>query len=372
MKILVLTNFGMGLYRFRKELLEKMINQGYDVTVSFPQDEYVPLLEKLGCKFVETKVSRRGTNPVADLQLLSSYIALIKSERPDYVLTYTIKPNVYGGLACQITKTPYIPNVTGLGTAIMNGGPLQTVTLQLYKQGLRKAQCVFFQNRENEQFFQDRKIVNSQTHVLPGSGVNLKEHCFEEYPSVNGTVRFLFIGRIMKDKGINELLKAAKEIKQSYSNVMFDIVGFCEEEHMNQLQQLTADGIIQYHGQQKDVHTFIKNAHAIILPSYHEGTSNILLESASTGRPILASNISGCKETFNEGESGFGFKPKNTQDLIETINKFIQLPYERKKMMGIAGRKKIEAEYDRNIVVDLYLQQIECEGEKNNELIRQN
>lgn len=372
MKILILTNFGMGLYKFRKELLHKFIDLDFDVTVSFPYDEYVPLLEEMGCKYVETKLSRRGTNPFSDINLFFSYITLIKKEQPDCVLTYTIKPNVYGGLACQITKTPYIPNITGLGTSIMNGGVMQKITLQLYKIGLRNARCIFFQNEENESFFQNRNLVKTPTKILPGSGVSLVEHQYEEYPIDDGTVRFLFIGRIMKDKGINELLEAAEIIKKRYSNISFDIVGFCEEDYLEQLRLLTDAGVINYHGQQNDVRHFVKNTHAVILPSYHEGTSNVLLESASTGRPILASNISGCRETFDEGESGLGFEPRNTEDLVDKIQKFIGLNYNRKKEMGIAGRIKMEAEYDRNIVINLYLKQVFNKGEIENELIREN
>ncbi len=358
MRILALANFGMGLYKFRKELLQELIKLGHEVVVSLPDDEYVPLLEDLGCRYIETKVDRRGTNPITDLKLLFSYAKIIKNIKPDIVLTYTIKPNVYGGLACRITKTPYLPNITGLGTAIENEGLLQNITLGLYKIGLRNAKCVFFQNESNKQFFIDKGILKSNMKVIPGSGVNLEQHKCEAYPKDEEIIRFLFIGRIMKAKGIDELLEASKQIKQRYSNVEFDLVGFCEEGYSEQLKELNDSGIIHYHGQQNDVHKFIKMSHATILPSYHEGTSNVLLESASTGRPILASNVTGCKETFDEGISGLGFAVKNVNSLVSTIIKFLELPHEKKKQMGLAGRKKMEQEYDRRIVVDAYLEQI--------------
>lgn len=363
MRVLVLANFGMGLYKFRKELLQELIKLNYEVFVSLPKDEYVHLLEDLGCKYIESKVDRRGTNPVTDLKLLSGYIRTIKTIKPDIVLTYTIKPNVYGGLACRITKTPYLPNVTGLGTAIENKGLMQKITLNLYKIGLKEAKCIFFQNEPNRRFFTHKKIVNSNSKVIPGSGVNLEQHKLEDYPENDGTIRFLFVGRVMKAKGINELLEAAKTIKKKYPSVEFHIVGFCEEGYSELLKKLSDSGIIHYHGQQNDIHKFIKSSHATILPSYHEGTSNVLLETASTGRPILASIVTGCKETFDEGISGIGFEVKNKEALMNSIIKFIKIPYEKKRQMGIAGRKKMEQEYDRKIVIDAYLKEIKKQKE---------
>ena len=358
MKVLVLSNFGMGLYKFRKELLQELLKQGHEVFVSLPNDEYVPLLENLGCNFIESKVDRRGTNPIADLKLFISFLKTIYKVKPDIVLTYTIKPNVYGGLACRMTKTPYLPNITGLGTAVENEGLMKKITLSLYKIGLKNAKCVFFQNEPNRQFFIDRGIVKNNSKVIPGSGVNLVQHRFEEYPDDEENIRFLFIGRIMKAKGIDELLEAAIQINRSNTNVEFHLVGFCEEGYSDRLRELNDSGIIHYHGQQDDAHKYIKNSHATILPSYHEGTSNVLLESASTGRPILASNVTGCKETFNEGISGFGFEVKKVDAIVEAIQKFLNLPHNKKKQMGLAGRKKMEQEYDRKIVISAYLEQI--------------
>lgn len=358
MKILVLANFGMGLYKFRKELLQELIKQNNEVYISLPNDEYVSKLKALGCKYIETYVDRRGTNPITDLKLLTSYIKLIKSINPDVVLTYTIKPNVYGGIACRITKTPYMTNVTGLGTSVENEGLIQKITLGLYKVGLEKSRCIFFQNEPNRQLFIKRNIVKGKTRLIPGSGVNLKHHSLEKYPENDETVSFLFIGRIMKAKGINELLEAAKRVKEMYSNVEFNLIGFSEEGYSEQLDELERVGVINYYGQQDDVHSFIKNSHATILPSYHEGTANVLLESASTGRPVLASKVTGCIETFDDDISGFGFEVKNVDSLVDAIIKFIKLPVERKREMGLAGRKKMEQEYDRQIVVNAYIEEI--------------
>lgn len=358
MKVLVLANFGMGLHNFRKELLQELIDLEHEVYVSLPYDDYVPLLTDLGCKYVPTNVDRRGTNPITDLKLLYSYIDNIKKLKPDVVLTYTIKPNIYGGIACRITNTPYLTNITGLGTAVENQNLMQVITLNLYKAALRQAKCVFFQNEPHRKFFSEKKIVGSNIEVLPGSGVNLQEYSLLDYPESDGIIRFLYIGRIMKAKGIDELIAAAKDIKQQYDNVEFELVGFCEEEYSEQLNELHNLGVIRYHGQQKNIKSYLERAHATILPSYHEGTSNVLLESAASGRPILASNVTGCRETFDESTSGFGFEAKDTESLKEAIIKFMKLPHEEKKKMGLAGRNKMKQEYDRKIVIDAYFKQI--------------
>lgn len=358
MKVLILSNIGMGLYKFRKELIEELIKEKHDVNISLPKDEYVDKFRKLGCKIIDTPLERRGTNPLKDLRLLFNYIKILKQINPDIVLTYTIKPNVYGGIACTFTNTPYIVNVTGLGTSIESGGIIQKLTLMLYKIGLKKASCIFFQNKSNQQFFLEKGIIKGNYRLIPGSGVNLDKHKFEDYPEEKNKIRFLFIGRIMKAKGIEELLKAAEIIKEKYPDVQFDIIGPIEEDYEQKLKDLNTKGIINYLGRQDDVHSFIKKSHATILPSYHEGLSNVLLESASTGRPVLASRVPGCMETFDEGISGYGFEARNVESLVKTIIKFINLPYEQKIRMGINGRRKIEKEFDRKIVIDAYLEEI--------------
>lgn len=359
MKVLVFANYGMGLFNFRKELLEELISRGNEVYVTLPNDEYVPKLKEIGCEFIETQVDRRGTNPVKDSQLLFQYIRILQDIKPDVVLTYTIKPNIYGGIACRLTKTPYLTNVTGLGTAIENSGFIQKVTIGLYKIALKGSSCIFFQNEYNRRFFIERNITKGITRLIPGSGVNLKHHKLEDYPSSEKEIRFLFIGRIMKAKGIEELIEAAQQVKKIYPKVQFHLIGGSEEDYNKQLADLDKAGVIKYHGQQSDIHSFIKNSHATILPSYHEGTANVLLETASTGRPVLATNIPGCKETFENNITGLGFEVRSVPSLVEAITKFIKLPNYQKSQMGILGRKKMEKEYDRKIVINAYVQEID-------------
>lgn len=358
MKIMILANFGMGLYKFRKELIERLVEDGHEIDVVMPFDEYVPRLKALGCNMIDIPLERRGTNPFKDIKLVIDYIKVIKKQRPDMILTYTIKPNIYGGIACRILGVPRISNVTGLGTAVTSGGFTGKVALKLYKIGLKGAKCVFFQNEPNKELFLDSGIYSGKTKVIPGSGVNLDYHKPEEFPSINSSIRFLFVGRIMKAKGVDELIVAAKAIRKKYDNVEFHMVGGMEDDYNLIIESAIEQNIIKYHGVQDDVHSFIKDSHCTILPSYHEGMANVLLESAASGRPVIASRVAGCVETFDEGISGFSFTVKSSESLIEAIEKFLKLDYDSMNRMGLEGRIKMETEYDRNIVVKSYIEEI--------------
>lgn len=359
MKILILANNDIGLYKFRKELLERLIADGHEVCVSVPGGEFVGALEKLGCKVESTEISRHGTNPIEDLKLMVRYRSYVKRFHPDIVFTYTIKPNIYGGIVCAFMGVSYISNITGLGTAIENPGAIRRLLLAMYKIALKKANCVFFQNAENRDFFVTRKLVNGKYRLIPGSGVNVADYKYEEYPKrQSGHDKFLFIGRIMKDKGIRELFEAACRIKEEYPDASFDIVGGEDEDFLEDIHRLEGKGIIRYWGQQSDVRPFIKDCSAVVLPSYHEGMSNVLLEAASVGRPVLASDIPGCRESFDEDISGFGFRPGDADSLYHVLKKFILLPTCQKAEMGRNGRRKMETKFSRDIVIQAYLEEI--------------
>lgn len=351
-KILILVNDVTTLLQFRCELVRALVADGNEVYVSVPKSDRIPEIEELGAKVIETDVARHGKNPFKDLKLLSSYKKLLRDLKPDIVFTFTIKPNVYGGMACAKLKIPYVSNVTGLGV-VGDGGIMQKLMLSLYKGGLKRAKCVFFQNQANEQFFRCKKIVSGATELLPGSGVNVEKFSFIDYPSEQ-TTNIVFVGRIIKDKGVYELAEAAESFKNR-KDVRFTIVGNVEYGSENPFENMPNVNCVGFH---KDVRPFLKEAHAIILPSYHEGMANVLLEAAACGRPILASNIPGCQETFDEGVTGFGFDAKNVQSLRQALEKFFALSYEEKREMGKAGRKKIEEQFDRRIVVEKYIQQI--------------
>lgn len=363
-KILILVNHDVVIYNFRKELVWELLADGYEVYLSSPKGERIALLQERGVNYIPTTVDRHGTNVVGDAKLFRHYVAMMRSIQPDMVLTYTIKPNIYGGLAARICRIPYLVNITGLGTALEHDGILQKITTVLYKISMKKAKRIFFQNQENLDFFYKKRIGSeTQYYLLPGSGVNLEEFQVLPYPD-DEEIHFVFISRIMREKGIEEYLKTAEVIRNKYPKVYFHICGFCEEEYQDRLKQLQDQGTIIYHGMVSDVREVLKKVHGGVLPSYHEGMSNALLEAAACGRPVLASKIPGCQETFDDGVTGIGFASRSSDSLIKAIETFISLPYEEKKSMGLAARKKMEKEFDRKQVVDSYMNDIEAATNK--------
>lgn len=351
-KILILVNDVTTIMQFRTELVKALVAAGDEVLVSVPKSERNYEITDLGATVIETASSRHGTNPVEDFKLLLSYRKLLKEHKPDFVLTYTVKPNAYGGLACGQLGIPYAANVTGLGV-IEDEGLLQKLMLMLYKVGCRKAKCVFFQNKSNLEFFQKRNVVGDNVQLLPGSGVNIEKFSYLEYPQ-NEKINIVFVGRIIKDKGVFELAEIAKQYI-SNSNVQFTIVGDVEYGSENPFSELPNVNCVGFH---KDVRPYLKDAHAVILPSYHEGMANVLLEGASSGRPILASAIPGCQETFDEGITGFGFQAKNVDSMKCAVDKFLALSNEQKCEMGKKGREKMENQFNRNIVINKYFNMI--------------
>lgn len=357
-RVLILANSDGGLYKFRKELIQKLIKK-YEVYISLPNGDFIPKLQELGCKFIETPISRRGTNPVTDFKLLMKYKGIIKNIKPDVVLTYTIKPNIYGGITCRMVNLPYISNITGLGSAVESGGLMQKITLNLYKIALKNAGCIFFQNRENREFFKKKKVINSKHRLIPGSGVNLEDYPLLSYPP-DDIIHFMFIGRVMKAKGIDQYLDAASYIIKKHPDTRFHVVGYCEEAYEDKLKEMQQKDIVHYHGMQSDVRDFYRISHCTIHPTYYpEGLSNVLLESAASGRPIITTNRSGCRETVHDGVNGYLVEQKNSQDLIDKVEKFLGLSFGDKKAMGMAGRRKVEDNFDRQIVIDAYMEEIE-------------
>lgn len=358
-KILFLVNHDVVVYNFRKELIERLLEEGYEVYISSPYGERIDDLIAMGCGYIETKINRHGLNIIEEIKLIQKYKKIIKKVKPDIVLTYTIKPNIYGSIAAKSYKVPVIANITGLGTAVENESILQKITILLYKYAFKNVHKVFFQNEENRQFFIDNKIALGKHGLLPGSGVNLEYFTPLEYPD-SKNIEFIYISRIMKEKGIEQYIDAAKYIRNKYPNTRFHILGFCEEKHYEEkLRELENQGVIIYHGMQRDIRKYLKKTHCTVHPTYYpEGISNVLLESAASARPIIATNRSGCKEVVDEGINGFLVETKNSKDLIEKIEKFMDLPYEEKKKMGENGRRKVEKEFDRNIVVNSYLEEI--------------
>lgn len=356
MRILLLINSFRGLVSFRKEVVSAILGDGHEVLISGPKDDNAHILEEMGCKLINTGFNRKGTNPLKDLLLILQYIKMLRRENPDVVLTYTIKPNLYGGLACRLCGVRQVANVTGLGLAVENPGLLQRITVLLYRLGLKKAYKVFFQNKANMDFCRQRNMVGRNIKLIPGSGVNLKYHSMQDYPSPDEPCRFIFISRIIKEKGIEEYLSAAMEIKKIYPEVEFHILGSSEEDYAERVKQLQEEGIIIYHGRQPDVRPYLGKIHCTVHPSFYpEGMSNVLLESCAAGRPIITTDRPGCGEIVDDGVNGFIVRQRDSVDLVNIIDKFIRLTYEQKLQMSSAARKKVEKEFDRNIVVKAYL-----------------
>ena len=358
MKVMILANNDAGLYKFRRELLEELLKE-HEVMICLPDGEYIKDMTDMGCKFIACNLlDRRGTNPVKEIKLIDYYTKLLKKEKPDIVFTYTIKPNVYGGMVCGKLGIPYAANITGLGTAVENAGPMQKVTLTLYKMGLKKAQMVFFQNAENKNFMLSKNVVQGDYFQLPGSGVNLKHYQPLEYPKFD-TIDFVFIARVMKEKGIDNYLEMAEDIRKKYPQTRFHICGFCEDDYTDRLNELEEKGVIIYHGMVKDMTKIYKKTACTIHPTYYpEGLSNVLLESSASARPIITTNRAGCREVIDDGVNGFICKQNDSADLIKQVEKFLALSWEERKNMGLAGRIKVEKEFDRQIVIDKYLQEV--------------
>lgn len=349
-KILIATNHSYMLYQFRRELIAKLAESN-DIVLSMPfvgrEDDF----KALGYKCINIDIDRRGINPLTDIKLIFQYIKLLKSEKPDKVITYSIKPNIYLGSVCKLMKVPYYANVQGLGTAFQSKKLAAVVTF-MYKFALSKAKTVFFENTANAKVFTDRKILpESKIKILNGAGVNLEYYSYSDIEKSDVT-KFLFIGRIMKEKGVDELFSAFTKLKSEFGDkVSLDIVGFFEDEYKETVENLSAKRIINFYGFQTDARPFYKNADCVVLPSYHEGLSNVLLEAAATGRPVITSDIPGCKETVDDEKTGFLVKVKDSDDLYEKMKIFAQLSQSEKNEIGKSARNKIEKEFDKKIVV---------------------
>lgn len=356
MKILILANMDIGLYKFRKELIEELLQQKNEVYISLPDGELVRPFEEMGCTFIDAPVDRRGINPKTDLGLFSRYRKMIKEVNPDLVITYTIKPNIYGGIAARLAKKKYAVNITGLGTAFENAGLIRTIVVTLYKFALKKAKVIFFENSANRDELLSFKVCDKeQTVVLNGAGVNTDTYSYLPYPqrdeSGSEEVRFLFVGRVMKEKGIDELFEVMKRLVAEGKQCFLDVVGPFEEDYKDKLEQYEKDGWLKYHGYQSDVRPFIENCHCFVLPSYHEGMANTNLECASSGRPVITSNIPGCKEAVIEGLSGLLCEPKNVDSLYAVMKQMAEMSVAERRAMGLAGRKHMEDVFDKKKVV---------------------
>ena len=311
MKILIATNHSYMLWQFRRELIAALLERGHQVMVSTPFVGHQKDLEGLGCRCVETAVDRRGVNLLRDLGLCMAYRRLLAAEDPDLVLTYSIKPNIYAGFLCRLRGVPYCANVQGLGTAFQSKGLAELVTL-MYRVALKGARTVFFENQSNAALFRQRNVLNAARQtVLPGAGVNLERYGFRPCP-----------------------------------------------DHGEQVETLVQEGAAVFYGFQEDPRPFYADADCVVLPSYHEGMSNVLLEAAATGRPVVTSDIPGCREAVEDGTTGYLCRVMNREDLYHKLDAFVRLPLEERAEMGRRARAKMERDFDKQTVVDATLRGI--------------
>lgn len=349
-KILIITNYSRDLYHFRRELIAELGKKN-DIVLVMPFQGNVEYFQEQGYKCIQVEVDRRGINPVTDLKLLKTYDRIITEEMPDKVITYSIKPNIYGGFVCAKKNILYYANVQGLGSAFQKAWLAKFVTL-LYRAAFRKVARVFFENNVNAHEFVKRRIIlKDKICVMHGAGVNLEFFPYCPYPE-NEVFHFLFLGRIMKEKGVDELFEAMLRLRKEYGKkVVLDVGGFFEEGYKEKVKRLTEDGIINYHGFIEDTRPYYAKANCVILPSYHEGMSNVLLEASATGRPVITSDIPGCKETVEDGKTGYLCEVKNAQMLYKIMKKMVETPGEELRCMGMSARERMEKLFDKKKVV---------------------
>ena len=349
-KILIITNHSYMLYRFRKELIQKLLEDS-EVVISTPFVGHETDLKELGANCIKTEVDRRSVNPFTDLKLLRTYKTILKQEKPDLVITYSIKPNIYAGYLCGKMKIPFCANVQGLGTAFQKALLSKLVTV-MYRTAFRKVETVFFENQANAQAFVRRRILSAKKEVvLSGAGINLEEYRYRQYPD-NEKVHFLYLGRIMKEKGMDELFGAVEQLRKDGCEFVLDLVGFFEDEYKKQVEQLQNEGVVRFYGFQENPKPYYAQTDCVVLPSYHEGMSNVLLEAAASGRAIITTDIPGCHEAVDNGKSGMLCKVKSTDSLYKAMKRFTELSREKRELLGKTGREKMEREFDKKKVVE--------------------
>lgn len=360
-KILIIANDFTTVYNFRSELVKRLAKEGFEVVIALPDDERNAKFADMGCRVTELKMERFGKNPIKDIAIEKNIKKILDEEHPNVVLTYTAKPNIYGAMACTKKKVPCICNVTGLGSNFQSKNAVAAIMMMLQKKAYKKTDTVFFQNQSNLDFFKKSGIVKGNAELLPGSGVNLLDNCLEEYKN-NDIPKFITVARIRKDKGYDELFDVIKRLKAEGIKAEFHVVGWYEEEsYKDTVDELIKDyGVVFYENMPHEkVHNLMAECNCLIHPSHHEGMSNVVLEAAAIGRPCVVSEIPGCMESVDDGITGFYSKVKDSDSLYKAVVKFINMPFEDKKNMALAARKKMEKEFDREFVIEKYLEKID-------------
>lgn len=360
MHILMTVNAAWNIWNFRRPLVEALSGDGHRITVLAPPDDAVPELERLGCRVRPLEMSVKGLNPIEDLKLQRRFGRIFREERPDAVLSYTIKNNIFGARAATPADVPFLPNVTGLGTAFLSGKLLQTVTEQLYQRSFATLPVVFFQNEDDRDLFLARGLVHAeQARVLPGSGIDLQRFKPCPMPAPEEPPSFLLIARLLRDKGILEFVEAARRVKARHPRARFQLLGAVGSENRSAIDRLTVDawlaeGVVEYLGTTADVRPAIAAASCVVLPSYREGAPRALIEAAAMARPLIATDVPGCRAVVDRNVSGFLCDARDAESLAAVMERFLVLSPKAQEAMGAAGRAKMEREYDQALVVAAY------------------
>ncbi len=367
-KIVISSNTAWNLKNFRIGLIQQLISNGYEVIAVAPQDKLNNDERLLGCRFIDFEMDNGSINILQNISLLWRYYHLIIKEKPDLCLLYTIKPNIFGSIACTLGGIPYINNITGLGTIYIKGGWMKNLVSLLYKIALRKSSTIFFQNKDDLHYFLEQKTVKANVvKIIPGSGINLirfKPIIKEIRKSNESIFRFLLIARMLIDKGIIEFVNAARMMKQAGINAEFCLLGYLDVQNPSaisseQMKEWTDQGFVQYLGAFDDVRENIVLADCVVLPSYREGIPRTLLEAAAMAKPIITTNVVGCKEVVEHGVNGLLCEVRSAQDLALKMRDMLLLSNEQRGMLGRNGRLKMEREFDEKKVIQEYLQAIE-------------
>ena len=360
MHILMTVNAAWNIWNFRRPLVEALSADGHRITVLAPPDDSVADLEQIGCRFRPLEMSVKGLNPVEDLKLQRRLKRIFREEQPDAILSFTIKNNIFGARAARAAGAPFVPNVTGLGTAFLSGGLLQTIAEQLYRRAFGKLPIVFFQNEDDRDLFLGRKLARAdQARLLPGSGIDLLRFARVPIPSTDAPPVFLMIARLLRDKGVIEFVEAARQIKARHPKARFQLLGAAGSENRTAIDTATveawvAEGVVEYLGTTNDVRPAIAAASCVVLPSYREGAPRTLIEAAAMARPLIATDVPGCRAVVDTGVSGFLCEVRNADSLAMAMERFLALTPDARAAMGQAGRAKMEREFDQALVVAAY------------------
>ncbi len=356
--VAIVINTSWNVYNFRLNLLKALQNEGYNIVVIAPRDEYSQLFEKEGFVYHHLHLDNDSTNTTKELRLFFHLLKLYREIDPDVILHYTIKPNIYGNLAAAFLKKSTISNISGLGTVFLNNHLSSKIARILYKLTLKFSGKVFFQNSyDRELFIKNNLIDEGVTELIPGSGIDTR--FFSPTTLQPEKLTFLFIGRLIKDKGISEYIEAVKIVKKKYKNVKFQIVGSLYEKNPTAINKLTLnewikEGLIEYKGHTDDIKKYISNASCIVLPSYREGLSRSLLEAASMAKPIVTTDVPGCRDVVDDGINGFLCHVKDSKSLVDALIKTIELSEQERVKMGQNGRKKVISQFSDNIIIQKY------------------